>query len=216
MRTSPEWQFATPVKCAAYAFESNCYDSATTNKSRLVRVVIVMALLRYLPDVPLPPYTYVSGRTPHPIRDPAGHMYGDEPGRVELLVDDWPQCRPYLRGIDLFNHGYYWEAHEVWESLWHAAGRTGPVADFFKGLIKLAAAGVKTLEGSLSGRARHARRAAQLFRIAAKDLACRDESRFMGLSLSDLAGHADAAAREPDASPIADRRSVFSFQLTPG
>ncbi|TGQ49534.1 DUF309 domain-containing protein, partial [Mesorhizobium sp. M1C.F.Ca.ET.210.01.1.1] len=24
-------------------------------------------------------------------------------------------------GIDLFNHGYYWEAHEAWEPLWHAA-----------------------------------------------------------------------------------------------
>ncbi|MER9222262.1 DUF309 domain-containing protein [Mesorhizobium sp. M0644] len=23
--------------------------------------------------------------------------------------------------IDLINHGYYWEAHEAWEPLWHAA-----------------------------------------------------------------------------------------------
>jgi predicted metal-dependent hydrolase len=66
--------------------------------------------------------------------------------------------------MDLFNHGYYWEAHEAWESLWHAAGRTGPVADFLKGLIKLAAAGVKVAEGNQDGARSHAKRAAELFR----------------------------------------------------
>ncbi|MER9007639.1 DUF309 domain-containing protein [Mesorhizobium sp. M0862] len=26
-------------------------------------------------------------------------------------------------GIDLFNHGYYWEAHEAWEPLWQTANQ---------------------------------------------------------------------------------------------
>jgi hypothetical protein len=145
-----------------------------------------MDIPRFLPDVPFPPYTYVPGKSPHPVRDPAGHMYGEAPQPAELVVDDWPRCRAYLRGIDLFNHGYYWEAHEVWESLWHAAGRRGPVADFLKGLIKLAAAGVKTLEGTPTGRTRHARRAAELFRAAmASDEQSIDfpEPRMMGLPL---------------------------------
>ena len=57
---------------------------------------------------------------------------------------------------DLLNHGFYWEAHEAWETLWHAAGRKGEIADFLKGLIKLAAAAVKAREGnpSRSGQAR--------------------------------------------------------------
>jgi hypothetical protein len=56
--------------------------------------------------------------------------------------------RAYLRGIDLFNFGYWWESHEAWEGLWRACGRRGPAADFLKGLIKLAAAGVKASTGT--------------------------------------------------------------------
>ncbi|WP_394885884.1 DUF309 domain-containing protein (plasmid) [Mesorhizobium sp. AaZ16] len=36
-------------------------------------------------------------------------------------------------GIDRFNHGYYWEAHEAWEPLWHAAKQSAPHRQFFKG-----------------------------------------------------------------------------------
>ena len=69
-----------------------------------------------------------------------------------------------LFGIDLFNAGYYWESHVAWESLWLAAGRQGPVADLLKGLIKLAAAGVKALEGKPEGVKSHSGRAAELWR----------------------------------------------------
>jgi hypothetical protein len=112
---------------------------------------------------PFPPYTYVPGRTPHPVSDPAGHMYGHEPPKPPPLDPaNWQRSETYLYGVDLFNHGFYWEAHEAWESLWHAAGRRGVVADFLKGLIKLAAAGVKSLEGNPAGIARHTDRAEEL------------------------------------------------------
>lgn len=65
--------------------------------------------------------------------------------------------------VDLFNHGYYWEAHEVWEHEWIAAGRCGPWADLIKGCIKLAAAGVKAREGRPAGIVRHGMRAKELF-----------------------------------------------------
>lgn len=74
----------------------------------------------------------------------------------------WRDSVEYLYGVDLFNHGYYWEAHEAWESLWHAAGRTGVVANFLKGLIKLAAAGVKSREGNAQGVRRHTERGIEL------------------------------------------------------
>ena len=57
----------------------------------------------------------------------------------------------FLRGVSLFNAGYYWEVHEVWEGLWHAYGRRGVLADVIKALIKLAAAGVKVREGQEHG-----------------------------------------------------------------
>jgi len=111
----------------------------------------------------LPPYSYVPGQHPHPISDPAGHSHGHSPERAAPLDDaQWRTNEVWLWAIDLFNHGFYWEAHEAWEGLWHAAGRRGPAADFLKGLIKLAAAGVKAHEGRPEGVKLHAARAAQL------------------------------------------------------
>jgi uncharacterized protein len=43
-----------------------------------------------------------------------------------------------LRGVDLFNSGRYWEAHEVWEAEW-TPDRKGPDSGFYKGLIQVAA-----------------------------------------------------------------------------
>jgi predicted metal-dependent hydrolase len=41
-------------------------------------------------------------------------------------------------GIDLFNRGEYWEAHEAWEREW-LPDRKGPDSGFYKGLIQVAA-----------------------------------------------------------------------------
>lgn len=42
------------------------------------------------------------------------------------------------RGIELFNSGRYWDAHEAWEAEW-MPDRKGPDAGFYKGLIQVAA-----------------------------------------------------------------------------
>ncbi len=41
-------------------------------------------------------------------------------------------------GVELFNSGRYWEAHEVWERDW-TPDRKGPDSGFYKGLIQVAA-----------------------------------------------------------------------------
>ncbi len=41
-------------------------------------------------------------------------------------------------GIELFNQGEYWHAHEVWEREW-TPDRKGPDSGFYKGLIQVAA-----------------------------------------------------------------------------
>jgi hypothetical protein len=93
---------------------------------------------RLIPDRPFPAYAYLPGRTPHPTRDPEGHSYGARPDTPELPdPEDWRACGDYLYGIDLFNHGFYWEAHEAWEGLWVACGRRGPTATFLQALINL-------------------------------------------------------------------------------
>ena len=105
----------------------------------------------------LPAYTYVPGRTPHPVSDPAGHLHGCE-NRIELL----PQGTKLSWGRTLLNCGFYCESHEVWEHLWMDLGRTSADAMTVKGLIKLAACGVKCLEANHNGAQRHAQRAFEL------------------------------------------------------
>src|SRR3989442_10005817 len=88
---------------------------------------------RYCPERPLPPYSYVPGLAPHPMSDPRGHSYGHTEAATQPLEEaSFRGNATYLYAIDLFNHGYYWEAHEAWEALWHAAGRHGTTADFLK------------------------------------------------------------------------------------
>jgi hypothetical protein len=143
---------------------------------------------RLVPDESFPPYAFIPGRFPHPTGDPAGHSFGVEPVvPPKTEPERWQECRPYLYGIDLFDHGYYWESHVAWESLWMACGRKGTLADFLKGLIKLAAAGVKSLEGRPEGVRSHVGRAADLLQQV------RSQSElFMGFRIEELIGLAEA------------------------
>lgn len=147
---------------------------------------------RYLPETPFPPYAYVPGRHPHPVRDPAGHMYGQEdlpPYAVEPA--HWRDCKAFLHGVDLFNHGYYWEAHEAWEGLWRAYPPESNAARLLQGLIKLAAAGVKAREGRARGVSRHAARARALF------AGLPEEANLFGVSPDKLAAAAARLTTEP-------------------
>ncbi|MEK1931151.1 MAG: DUF309 domain-containing protein [Pararhizobium sp.] len=45
-------------------------------------------------------------------------------------------------GQDLFNFGWYWEAHEAWEGLWQVADR-GTLRAMLNGLMLPSAAGVR-------------------------------------------------------------------------
>ena len=147
---------------------------------------------RYAPARPLPPYAYVPGHgLPHPVNDPRGHSYSNAPADAgdalnaaaaftDLPPDPASRCRvltvtlaassDWLYALDLFNGGWYWEAHEAWEGFWHVFGRTTPEARLVQGLIRLAAACVKIREGTPEGVRRHALRARELLGdVAAAD-----------------------------------------------
>lgn len=153
-------------------------------------------MFRLCPNRPLPPYSYVPKRFPHPISHPDGHSYSESGHSADAPVTDatlseppsliaWPPPDDFLFGIDLFNHAFYWEAHEIWEQLWIACGRTGRDADFLKALIKLAAAGVKLREGNAVGITRHANRAHQLLQLVQSQLPA-DQTDLAGLNLASL------------------------------
>lgn len=106
-------------------------------------------LARYTQS-PFPAYRYLPFQAdiPHPRNDPAGHSYGQEEEYVsDFIAEDWRTCEPYLYGIDLFNNGYWWEAHEAWEALWLVAGRESLAGQFLQGLIQLAGAQLKRFTG---------------------------------------------------------------------
>jgi predicted metal-dependent hydrolase len=173
-----------------------------------------MTTHRYCPARSLPPYTYVPGLTPHPISDPKGHSFGHTPQPPQPLTHDNFRTHPdYLYALDLFNHGFYWEAHEAWESLWHAAHRHGPTADFLKGLIKLAAAGVKAKESNPAGTRRHATRAAQLFQSVQS---ASSNPNYLGLSLNDLLSAAQQLAESQNPLDSSERLPFFLHLLVAG
>jgi predicted metal-dependent hydrolase len=69
-------------------------------------------------------------------------MYTDGSAPAEEPWDPavaWEKDRAWLRGMDLFDHRYYWEAHEAWEAIWHAVPREDPYAELLQGLIQAAA-----------------------------------------------------------------------------
>jgi hypothetical protein len=162
----------------------------------------------------LPPYSYVPGGPwPHPISSPEGHSFGQAASRAATDADDAGASSPrFLRGAVLFNAGYYWEAHEVWEGLWHAYGRTGALADVVKALIKLAAAGVKVREGQEHGVRIHAQRAGDLF-AATRTAAA---SHCLGLNLDEWADRCRTIAANPPRSPVpigTPVARVFAFEI---
>jgi hypothetical protein len=151
-----------------------------------------MTTSRLVPHRPFPAYAFVPGKHPHPESDPAGHSFGvKRPSAVALDPRRWQTNETYLYGLDLLNAGFYWEAHVEFESLWIAAGKRGSTADFLKGMIKLAAAGVKHGEGNADGVRSHARRAAELF-LGVFENQGKAEKPIFGFLLSDLIALTDA------------------------
>jgi uncharacterized protein len=171
---------------------------------------------RLLPEKSFPTYAYLPGKHPHPVRDPRGHSYRNEP--VTVAVEAALGSDVFRWGIDLFNHGYYWEAHEAWEPLWHAAKQSIQHRQFFKGLILLAAAGVKIREGKWVAAARHAARAAALFRQVRRVPSHLFEAA-LGMPPAVLAEYAEAATTPPAFFAGAGARGqpepVFDFILAP-
>lgn len=154
----------------------------------------------------LPAVAYVPGHGARPEADPG-------PAPAPLDPADFLACAPYVRGLALFDHGYYWEAHEVLESLWIAAGRTGPTAELLRGLIQLAAAGVKVRQGKGAGAVALGARAKGHF---AEVRGSWSATSIAGLDLDALVAFADYVhenGEKLDGSPSAAVEVVFDRRL---
>ena len=147
--------------------------------------------MRYAPDRVLPPYAFLPGRDPHPTRDPRGHSFGvDETPPPYLPPERWSENEPYLFGVDLYNHGFLWEAHEAWEGLWHRSKHDPLTRDCLQGLIQCAAAWLKIRMDQPRG----VERLAALGTEKLERVARAAGERFMGLSLPELVASVRAFA----------------------
>jgi uncharacterized protein len=117
----------------------------------------------------------------------------------------------YLAGIVLFNRGDFFEAHEVWESLWMETH--GPEKKFFQALIQAAVALCHFCNGNLRG-------AAKLYR-SSREYMQRYGTPFMGLDQtkfwSDMERcFAPVLAADPDTKGITPREELIpEIELEP-
>ena len=141
---------------------------------------------RLLPERAFPSYRFIPGLgLAHPLRDARGHSYTGKPEPEPVpcpAADEWHQTDEYLYGIDLYNHGYFWEAHEAWEYCWRGTTKGSKQHCFLQGLIQAAAACLQRLRGSESGALKLAERARGNLELAA----C-DSVETMGIQRADFA-----------------------------
>lgn len=145
-----------------------------------------LAAARYTTSA-FPSYRFVPGKSPHPTAHPDGHSYrpeGTPEPHVELpRPEDWAGSETYLRATDLYNHGYWWEAHETWEALWQISEKAGVQGRFLQGLIQLGACHLKWHVGHLDGVAR-LRESSLNYLLAAQHAG--SSGSYMGLDVIDV------------------------------
>jgi len=129
---------------------------------------------------PFPSYRFVPGQRPHPRKFRQGQPYvSADQQSPRIAPEQWHRSDQYLYGIDLYNYAYWWECHEVFEGLWHAAGRTTDQGNFFQAVIQLAAANLKLFMGSPQA-------AQNLLRSALLRLQKMPETYYMGIDVTGL------------------------------
>lgn len=168
---------------------------------------MIPALVRYAPQRAFPPYPFLPGRDPHPTSDPRGHSYGASDRKPGYRTPErWRENEEYLFGVDLYNHGFLWEAHEAWESVWHPSKHDVAQAELLQGLIQCAAASLKIAMEQPAG----------LVKLAALGTARLDKvggrapAPFMGLDVADFARAFRAFAASQPASIDARPRIELS------
>jgi hypothetical protein len=176
----------------------------------------------------LPAQAYVPGRADtsgRPGRTQEFEAAGD--GEAAAVAEGnpvWQRHPAFLWGLDLYNHGYPWEAHEAWEALWRQAPRPSAVRDLLQALIQCAAAAVHAAAGRPAGQRRLAERA--LARLGAVHAAV--GPRCLGIDVAGLAqgmrafalagcaGDWPRIALAPETAPEAAPEAIPDATIDPG
>ncbi|MFM9847582.1 MAG: DUF309 domain-containing protein [Hyphomicrobiaceae bacterium] len=89
----------------------------------------------------LPAQRHIPGSATVPDRAPLDAAKALTPQRV--TADTWHDAPAYAYGLHLHAHGYFWEAHEVWEPVWLATVPNSRERQLLAALIQLANACLK-------------------------------------------------------------------------
>ena len=92
---------------------------------------------------------------------------------------DWVTDPAAMFAADLFDHRFFWEAHEAWEAMWHECPKPSVDRDVLQSLIQTAAA---LLQFHLGAN----RSAALLLARARSRMAQTDVSRHQGIDIDGL------------------------------
>ena len=91
--------------------------------------------------LPLPAEPFVPGRTPRPEEGLFIAIADGAPSRTDTA--SWQANEAWLYGFRLYEAGFFWEAHEVWEPVWMGAAPNSAERHLVQGLIQLANACLK-------------------------------------------------------------------------
>lgn len=131
-----------------------------------------------------PPYAFVPGFYPHPKNNPQGHSYNKVDKFIKSIDNqNYNEHETYIYSLELFNKGYYWEAHEELEGIWNAINREGYIAEFLKALIKICASGVKVRQKQEHGIYEHSRIAKAIFQKIKNE---ENLDSLLGINLSEI------------------------------
>ena len=141
-----------------------------------------MKQARLCPHLPLPAYRYIPGK------GPKDEKREDIPKfKIQNLPPErWRENEAYLYGIDLYHQEYFYEAHEVWEALWHQVGHKTLGGNFLKALIQCAAVRLKLWQGEKSTAERMLKRIEELFESLVWSKVCGPKGEFMGMKIPSL------------------------------
>lgn len=108
-----------------------------------------------------------------PGKKKPGEIRTDPVKPLDLSTEDWHEVE---HGIELFNAGKFWHAHEAWELVWQRQAEDERL--FFQGIIQLAAAYHHLVKGHRTGYVNNLRKADAILRVFAPE--------YLGIAVSPL------------------------------
>ncbi len=126
-----------------------------------------------------PPHAYVPGVTPRHAEDLFDFL---KTGVVSCALNNLPETAAWQHGMAFLQEGYFWEAHELFESLWMACPPNSAEKLFVQSVIQQANAALKRKMGQHSAAEKIARHAQTLHAEAMQ----RSPERLFGRSFNAL------------------------------